>query len=163
MNYAPRQRLRQWHSGHSTQPSVRCRNHQWRTGGHRGGFALVSVMMRGRHNGGHLRFAPRPNCWAAPRPNCWAGRRLVCLPVHVTSIPRRNAFGGRVTVPVQQASPSRTPAWAAESAPTFPLRPRPSPADLRTSFKSSNQVCLPQCRLTINCKFFMMASIEGIY
>jgi len=31
------------------------------------------------------------------------------------------------------------------------------------SFKSSIQVCLPQCRVTINYKFFTMASIEGIY
>ncbi len=31
------------------------------------------------------------------------------------------------------------------------------------SFKCSIQVCLPQCTATINCKFFMMASIEGIY
>jgi hypothetical protein len=31
------------------------------------------------------------------------------------------------------------------------------------SFKSSIQVCRPQCRVTINCKFFTMASIEGIY
>ena len=30
------------------------------------------------------------------------------------------------------------------------------------SFKSSIQVCRPQCRVTINCKFFTMASIEGI-
>jgi hypothetical protein len=31
------------------------------------------------------------------------------------------------------------------------------------SFKSSIHVCRPQCRVTINCKFFTMASIEGIY
>jgi hypothetical protein len=31
------------------------------------------------------------------------------------------------------------------------------------SFKSSIQVCRPQCRVKINCKFFSMASIEGIY
>jgi hypothetical protein len=31
------------------------------------------------------------------------------------------------------------------------------------SFKSSIQVCRPQCRVTINCKIFTMASIEGIY
>ncbi len=31
------------------------------------------------------------------------------------------------------------------------------------SFKSSIQVCRPQCRVTINCTFFTMASIEGIY
>ena len=31
------------------------------------------------------------------------------------------------------------------------------------SFKSSIQACLPQCRVAINCKFFTMASIEGIY
>jgi hypothetical protein len=31
------------------------------------------------------------------------------------------------------------------------------------SFKSLIQICRPQCRVTINCKFFTMASIEGIY
>ncbi len=31
------------------------------------------------------------------------------------------------------------------------------------SFKSSIQVCRPQCKVTINCKFFTVASIEGIY
>jgi hypothetical protein len=31
------------------------------------------------------------------------------------------------------------------------------------SFKSSIQVCWPQCRVTINCKLFTMVSIEGIY
>jgi hypothetical protein len=31
------------------------------------------------------------------------------------------------------------------------------------SFKSSIQVCRPQCRVTSNCKFFTMASIEEIY
>jgi hypothetical protein len=31
------------------------------------------------------------------------------------------------------------------------------------SFKSSIQVCRPQCRVTINCKFFTMVSIEGTY
>ncbi len=31
------------------------------------------------------------------------------------------------------------------------------------SFKSLIQVCLPQCRVTMNCKFFTMASIEGMY
>ncbi len=30
-------------------------------------------------------------------------------------------------------------------------------------FKSFIQVCRPQCRVTINCKFFTVASIEGIY
>jgi hypothetical protein len=34
---------------------------------------------------------------------------------------------------------------------------------IENSFKSSIQVCRPQCRITINCKFFTMASIEGIY
>ncbi len=33
---------------------------------------------------------------------------------------------------------------------------------LANSFKSFIQVCQPQCRVTINCKFFTMASIEGI-
>ncbi len=31
------------------------------------------------------------------------------------------------------------------------------------SFKYFILVCRPQCRATINCKFFTMASIEGIY
>ncbi len=31
------------------------------------------------------------------------------------------------------------------------------------TFQSWIHVCLPQWRVTINCKFFMMASIEGIY
>ncbi len=34
---------------------------------------------------------------------------------------------------------------------------------LAKSFKSFIQICRPQCRVTINWKFFMMASIEGIY
>jgi hypothetical protein len=33
---------------------------------------------------------------------------------------------------------------------------------LANSFKSATHVCRPQCRVTINCKFFMMASIQGI-
>ncbi len=34
---------------------------------------------------------------------------------------------------------------------------------LANSFESLIQVCRPQCRVTINCKFFTMASIEGMY
>jgi hypothetical protein len=34
---------------------------------------------------------------------------------------------------------------------------------LANSFNSLIQVCRPHCRVTINCKFFTKASIEGIY